>query len=102
MQADTTYPETTGAAPEWGAALWFQMALGAVLALVSTLVWLLTGLGYFWPMWVWFALIVILGLQTAIFVALLLAPEDPERGLAAHLAVTGSLSAALVLLWLLT
>ena len=102
MHAEQTSTETTGAAPEWGAALWFQMALGAVLALVSTLVWLLTGVGYFWPMWVWFGLLVVVGLQTAIFVALLLAPEDPERGLAVHLAVTGSISAAQILLWLLT
>lgn len=51
-------PDAPAAGPAAAPGLPLHLALASVSGLVVTLVWGLTGAGYFWPMWVWFALAV--------------------------------------------
>jgi signal transduction histidine kinase len=101
MPAESQIPETAGRAPDWGALLWFQAALGAVVAFLTTLIWAVTGHGFFWPMWVWFGVAVPIGIQARVRRAIL-TTEGLRRGLAIHGAVSGVLAAVEILIWLMT
>lgn len=43
-----------------------HVPLAALIGLLVTVVWLLTGLGAFWPAWVWFAMAVSLGVHSLV------------------------------------
>jgi hypothetical protein len=62
MNAGPSGPPTERTAPDWGAVLALESAVSAMLAFISTLIWALTGAGYFWPMWplVWFGFIALM------------------------------------------
>jgi signal transduction histidine kinase len=77
---------------DWGAALALEAALSALIGLVVVFLWGVTGAGYFWPMWVLFALAIPLVAQLAVRVALRV-PAGPRRGLALHGAGSGTLTA---------
>jgi signal transduction histidine kinase len=49
-----------------GSALALQIALSALLGFVVTLLWALTGAGYFWPAWVWLPLAIAVALHLII------------------------------------
>jgi signal transduction histidine kinase len=67
------------------------------------MLWGLTGPDeYFWPIWVWFAICVPLGVHAAVWWALQATPGGAGRALAVHAALTGVLAVVLVVLWLLT
>jgi signal transduction histidine kinase len=53
--------------PPYDAELWLSRHAGVavLIAFVDTLIWGLTGTGYFWPIWVWLGLGVSLGLHAA-------------------------------------
>jgi signal transduction histidine kinase len=101
MQAENLRSETAGRAPDWGALLWFQAALGAVVAFIVALIWAVTGHGSFWPMWVWFAVGLALAIQAGVRRAIL-TTEGLRRGLAIHGAVSAVLGVAEILIWLMT
>src|SRR5690349_11853915 len=46
-------PSGTGTAPPPGNTLPLHIALSALAGLVATIVWAVTGGGYYWPAWVW-------------------------------------------------
>jgi signal transduction histidine kinase len=81
-----------------GTALAVQLTLSAVFALAIAIIWAATGMGYFWPMWPWFALALALALHAGIRWAW----AEP-RGRSRQLAMQGVLSAILavscVLIW---
>ncbi len=83
------------------AALAVQVTLSLFAGVVLTLVWLVSGAGSFWPVWVWFGVGVPLALHAAVHLAIVHA-SGRARALAIHAA--GSVVAALTLLtiWLLT
>jgi signal transduction histidine kinase len=101
MRAESQIPETAGRAPDWGALLWVQAALGAVVAFLTTLIWAVTGHGAFWPMWVWLGLAIPIAIQAGVRQAIL-TTEGLRRGLAIHGAVSTVLALAEVLIWLMT
>jgi signal transduction histidine kinase len=101
MQAENLRSETAGRAPDWGALLWFQAALGALIAFITTLIWGVTGHGSFWPMWVWLGVFVTLAMQAGIRRAIL-TTEGLRRGLAIHGAVTSVLAVVDILVWLMS
>jgi signal transduction histidine kinase len=92
---------TARTAPDWGAVLALQSALSAMLAFITTVIWAVTGHGYFWPMWVWFGLATPIALQLAVRRALQVAPGR-RRGLALHFAVFAVLAPIEVIIWLMT
>ena len=93
-QAPGDPPASAGGSP----ALATFLTIAAALAFAVTLIWGLTGAGYFWPRWAWYGL----GVPAAFWIALLRAQrvrDRAERRLATVAAVTGVLSAMVVLIW---
>src|SRR5215216_5800672 len=84
-----------------GDALSLQIALSALFGFSQTLLWALTGGGYFWPGWVWLGLSVGVGLHLVIARA---AHREPSRyrALQAHADATALVVAVEVAVWLLT
>jgi signal transduction histidine kinase len=87
--------------PDWDAIVALHTALTALAGLVVTVLWGVTGAGYYWPVWVWFGLGLPLALHATVRFACL-APAGRTRGLAIHAGVTGVIAVALVALWGLT
>jgi signal transduction histidine kinase len=97
QQARTSAGE---AAAEVGrrSALSVYVALAVVIAVVVTLIWALTGAGYFWPRWVWFGV----GAPAALWASVGRARRVHDRGprrFAVLVAVAGVLSVMMVLIW---
>jgi signal transduction histidine kinase len=69
----------------------------ALLALLTLIVWALTGAGYFWPMWPVFAILFLAGMFVAVRWGLSRPPGERRTGLQGGISVT--LSVALVLIW---
>ena len=88
--------------PRWRRPL-FRLALTAIAsALVvatSVVLWLITGLGNFWPMWVAFGLGCTLAVQFVVERTLAAQPSD--RWYVLHEGVTGATAGILVAIWLL-
>ncbi len=74
-------------------------AVSAALGFLVTLIWGLTGAGTFWPIWVWFGLTVVLGLDLSWWYSRQF--EGRRRRLATHLALTAVAGGAMFLIWLL-
>src|SRR5262245_35825416 len=72
--------------------------VSGILATAMTLLWAATGAGYFWPMWVWFALAIPFGLHAALFGAKQVKSRR-ARAIATHGAISGVISIALILIW---
>jgi signal transduction histidine kinase len=74
-------------------------SFGVVVALLLTVIWAMTGAGYFWPGWMWFALVlpvaVSWGLRTALHTKV-------RRSLAVHAVISLVISSALIAIWLLS
>lgn len=98
-------PTTTGdgaeAPDEYELTLALHGAMVALLGGLVTVVWLATGAGYFWPMWVWFGLLVTLGLH-ALGRRLVDALEGRARPIAVHAEVTAFLVVLGLLIWLMS
>jgi signal transduction histidine kinase len=73
----------------------------ALLLVFTVLIWMLTGVGYFWPIWVAIGLAIPLGLLVGLRRAWR-RPRKRDRVLASIEAVGGVLSAAVVVIWLVT
>jgi signal transduction histidine kinase len=84
-----------------GGALSLQIALTSLLGFMAGAVWALTGAGYFWPGWVWFAAAVAAAVH-AIIRSAARAPEGSHRALRVHAHASGLAAAILVILWALT
>jgi signal transduction histidine kinase len=69
----------------------------ALLALLTLIVWALTGAGYFWPMWPVFGILFAAGMFVAVRWGLSRPPGDRRTGVQDGISVT--LSVALVLIW---
>ena len=75
-------------------------AISAGAGFLVTLIWGLTGAGTFWPVWVWYGLAVLLGLDFSWWYARQY--EGRRRWLALHIALTGVAAGALFFIWLLS
>ena len=87
--------------PEWGAVLSLHAAMSAFVAFLVTVIWAATGMGYFWPIWVWFGVAVPLAFHTAVYLGCRATPGR-MRGLAVHGAVTWAIVGTLFTIWALT
>jgi len=84
-----------------GAVLGLQVAISAVAVLAMTIIWIATGAGYFWPVWIAFGVGVPLALHAGGRLGLQ-APAGRLRRLAVHAGATAGLAGMMVILWLLT
>ena len=87
-------PAEAGGSP----ALATYLSLVSLLALFVTVIWALTGDGYFWPRWVYFGL----GVPAAFWIATRRARQTPDRGerwFRTTAALVGVLSTIMVVIW---
>jgi signal transduction histidine kinase len=87
-----------GAAPPPANALPLHIALSALAGLVVTIIWAVTGGGYYWPAWVWLGVAVPVAVHAIIRFGLS-APASARHGLALHGMVTGLIGAILLAVW---
>jgi signal transduction histidine kinase len=103
MQATIQQPPVTvKSGPESGAVLSLHMALSALCGFVVTLIWGLTGLGYFWPMWVWFGLGVPLALHATVRHTWRAVAPGRTRRIAMHGALSAWAGSTLLVIWVLS
>ena len=81
----------------WRRLLALQAAVSGLVAFAVTAIWAMTG-GSFWPIWVWYGLAIPFGLNAALFGAAHV-KRGRWRKFAFHAAVSGWVSATLVLTW---
>jgi signal transduction histidine kinase len=77
-----------------------QASMSVLLGMVVTVIWAVTGMGHFWPAWVWFGLAIPLGVHLALRQARR-SPPGRLRGLAVHGALSGLIAAILLTIWAL-
>ncbi|HEY6760367.1 MAG TPA: ATP-binding protein [Baekduia sp.] len=87
-----------GPQPPPANALPLHVALSALAALVATIVWAITGGGYYWPAWVWLGVGVLVAVHAIIRFGLS-APASSRHGLALHMMVTGLIGGVLLIVW---
>jgi signal transduction histidine kinase len=85
--------------PEADAALGTQAAVSGLLALLATAVWAATGAGYFWPAWVYLALLIPLGLSAGLREAMRQPPA--WRGLAVQGVISALIVGVAIAVWAL-
>jgi signal transduction histidine kinase len=78
-----------------------QLSLSAVISLVVTILWGLTGMGYFWPRWVYFGLAAPLAFEIGLPRAWA-EPRGPARRLAVHAMVSWILAGLSLVIWALS
>jgi len=76
-----------------------SVSFGIVLGLVLTVIWALTGAGYFWPGWIWIALALPVASYWSIHWAL---DTRGRRSLAVHAAISLVIAGAFVAIWAMT
>jgi signal transduction histidine kinase len=79
-------------------ALPLHIALSALAGLVATIVWAVTGGGYYWAAWVWLGLAVPVAVHAIIRFGLS-QPASARHGLALHSMVTGMVCGILLIVW---
>ena len=87
--------------PDLSPSLPLHVSLALLAGLVVTIIWMATGGGYFWPIWIWLSA----GLSIALDVVVLrtqAAQPGPERWVRFHAELSGTIAALLVALWLVT
>ena len=82
-------------------ALPLHVALSALAGLVTSIIWAVTGGGYYWPAWVWLGVAIPVAIHGIIRFGLS-APISARHGFDLHAMVTGLISAVLVVIWGLT
>jgi signal transduction histidine kinase len=93
---------STAPAPRGGAAMALSLhaAFSVLLGVLCAIVWGATGGGEFWPMWVWFALAIPVGLHALIFDAVR-RPPSRDKALLVHAQATGFVAAILLTIYVL-
>jgi signal transduction histidine kinase len=85
---------------DWRAVQTMQLGISGFIVFLMVCIWFATGVGYFWPIWVWFGLSVPIAVQYAIRRAV----QGPRqwRALSVHAALSCVAGAILTFIWLLT
>jgi signal transduction histidine kinase len=84
---------------KWSRAVRRAASFGIVLGLVLTVIWAVTGAGYFWPGWMWFVLALPAAADWSVRRAL---RTKVRPSVAVHAAISFVISAALIAIWLLS
>src|SRR5687767_1098944 len=83
----------------WRRALALQAAVSGLAGFAVTAIWVMTG-GTFWPIWVWYGLLIPFGLNAALFGAFQVRSRRWRR-FAVHAALVSWVSVTLILTWAL-
>src|SRR4051812_28398060 len=85
---------------DWRAVQTMQLGISGFIVFLMVVIWFATGVGYFWPIWVWFGLSIPLAVQYAIRKAV----RGPRqwRALSVHAALSCVIGAILCFVWVLT
>src|SRR4051812_10049729 len=85
---------------DWRAAQTMQLGISGFIVFLMVVIWLATGVGYFWPIWVWFGLSIPIAVQYAIRRAV----NGPRqwRALSVHAALSCVVGAIVSFVWVLT
>jgi signal transduction histidine kinase len=75
-------------------------AISGLIGLLATVVWAAAGGGYYWPAWVWLALVILLSLHFGLREALRIAPE--RRGMAIQVVISLVITGVTIAIWGLT
>ncbi|HEY2637743.1 MAG TPA: histidine kinase, partial [Solirubrobacteraceae bacterium] len=73
-------------------------AIAALVGFVCTLLWALTGAGYFWPVWVWLGLVLSVAVHAAV-ARKILAAGDPARSLRAKAELCAVIELVCLAVW---
>jgi signal transduction histidine kinase len=84
--------------PPQANALPLHVALSGLTGLVATIIWAVTGGGYYWPAWVWLGVGITVGVHAIIRFGLS-APTSARHGLALHMMVTSLVGGVLLIVW---
>ncbi|HET6547554.1 MAG TPA: sensor histidine kinase [Solirubrobacter sp.] len=97
---DNEYMDEPRSEIDWRAAQKLQLGISGFIVFLMVVIWVATGVGYFWPIWVWFGLTVPVAFQYAIQRAV----QGPRqwRALSVHAAVSCVIGALLTFIWVLT
>src|SRR6478735_10745377 len=81
---------------DWRAVQAAQLGISGFIVFLMVVIWLATGVGYFWPIWVWFGLAVQYAIRRAV--------KGPRqwRALSVHAALSCVAGAILTFIWVLT
>jgi signal transduction histidine kinase len=101
MPATDRDSEATRPADDYEVTLALHSAMAALVGAVVTIVWAATGAGVFWPMWVWFGLLVSLAVH-ALGRHLVDTLEGRLRPFVFHVEVTVVVCAFEVVIWMLS
>jgi signal transduction histidine kinase len=91
----------TSRARRLGPVLRLPATIAAGLGVLTTVIWILTGAGYFWPAWVWFGGAMALAFPGAVIWARM-APPGPMRRLEKEMAIGLVVFVSQVLIWMLS
>ena len=85
---------------DWRAVQTMQLGISGFIVFLMVVIWFATGVGYFWPIWVWFGLSIPIAVQYAIRRAI----QGPRqwRALSMHAALSCVAGAILTFIWVLT
>jgi signal transduction histidine kinase len=78
-----------------------HVSFSLLIGLVVLIIWAATGLGYFWPIWVWLGLALSVALDVVILRALAATPGR-TRALRVHGELSATIGALLVCIWAIT
>jgi signal transduction histidine kinase len=80
-----------------------RFAISAFAGFATTLIWALTGAGYYWPMWVWLSFAIPIALHLVVLAARRPGPRfRHDAALATHAGISGLTIAVVVLVWAFT
>jgi signal transduction histidine kinase len=81
-----------------------DLLLGAIVAIgaLCTVIWMLSGLGYYWPIWVWLAMLAPLLMRRELRNAVRVEPPGPRRRLRVQGVVSIGLTILLLIVWGIT
>ncbi len=98
--ATATEPARTARRLDPDVGLSLHIALTALVALLMAVIWLGSGLGYFWPAWVWLGIVAPLGIHIVIRRALRMEAER-GRSVRIHAEVVALICGYLLCIWAL-
>src|SRR3954470_3247637 len=63
---ENAYMDEPKSEVDWRAVQTMQLGISGFVVFLMVVIWLATGVGYFWPVWVWFGLSIPIAVQYAI------------------------------------
>ncbi|HEX6020861.1 MAG TPA: histidine kinase [Solirubrobacter sp.] len=97
---ENAYMDEPRSTINWRSVQTMQLGMSAFIVFLMVVIWAASGFGYFWPIWVWFGLMIPVAVQYAICRSL----QGPRqwRALSVHAALSCVAGAILTFIWAMT